>query len=189
MLDATQPADGVVDFVEVYSAQRNDVVTKLQNGDPHVQSWNRIAAYDSGLGRMSRVAHKRAYFWMASEYRARMGHPLIAAPVWVGFDRENATQHHQLGPRRTVEKLLVLQVPRTEILISNYAPWESHILWGLCLEHNRDYFEFLERMKCRCTGRRRRESWREIFELPPTDTPLQGVMDRIKPEWLLDVIE
>jgi len=190
MLSALEAAFGPGETVRVYSEQRNDVIARLVAGDDHVQPWLKSAAYDTSIGRDLRIAHKRGYFWIAREYEARMGVALPAAPIWVGFNREKFLRSHRSDARRiTSEKILVLDVPRCEMLLSDYDGWSKYILAGVCLENESEFISTLTGRTCTCIGRQRRETWQGIFQISEDPKSWQGIVPRFQASWLVDVIE
>jgi hypothetical protein len=178
--------------VEVYTSQKNHVAERVLAGERHIQPWAKSAAYDSPFGRGWRVAHKRGYLWMSREYAARMGRPLIAAPVWVGFDlgwmlRLRSPAFYP--KRRETERVLALRVPRSELLLSDYDGWSNFVLEGICLDHDASARDITPGARCGCTARRRHESWRGIFKLAADPLEWQGVLDRIEPAWEAKLID
>lgn len=176
MLSALEAAFGPDDVVEVYTSQKSHAVEALRANATHVQAWANTAAYDRP-DRFSRHAHKRAYRWMEREYAERV-HPPAGAPVWVGFDLARTVRHRRDG------SVLVLRVPRSELLLSMYEPWWQSVLEGWCADHD-EHWGLHDRWPCACTGRRRRESWNRIFDLSGVPTEWQGVLDRIEPQWVV----
>lgn len=177
MLSALESAVGPGDTVEVYTSQKSHVVETLVAGKTHVQKWADTAAYNLPQ-RFARHSHKRAYRWMEREYAQRMRAP-AGAPIWVGFDLARTVRHRKDG-----DTVLVLSVPRSELLLSMYEPWWQSVLEGWCADHD-EHWGLHFHWPCRCTGRRRRETWKTIFDLAGSPTEWQGVLDRIEPGWVV----
>lgn len=185
--DSTNPESPVI----VYSSQRNAVAAVLEAGLVHRQRRENSAAYDL-RERGSRHAHRRAYAWMASAYAQRMGHPLVGAPIWVGFDVDIMMRMRSpewYPERRETERVLRLRIPRYELLLSDYDRWSGFVLEGICLDHDPRRRDITPGAHCICTGRRRRASWDGIFELPKDALHWQGVVDRIEPTWLDHIVD
>ncbi len=186
MLYAMERAFGPGDRVTVYSEQRNEVADRLSRGVTHFQPWSSSAAYDKSMGREFCQAHKRGYFWMAREFKLRMGRPLIAAPVWLSFDYETMAPISELyKKRKAIEKIIALEVPRSELLLSMLDPWINRVLAGWCLDE--EIPKLRQAPTCECTGARRRETWARIFDISATPADWQAVVDRIEPAWLTKI--
>jgi len=77
----------------VYTAQKADVVATLTSGETHIQPLSRTAAYDHP-DRNCRVAHKRAYLFMARAFNHNV-RQLTQALVWVSFIRNRVVTKTQ----------------------------------------------------------------------------------------------
>jgi hypothetical protein len=66
---------------------------------------------------------------MEREYRERM-RPPVGTPVWVGFNLATT-----MMLRKPDDFVLVLRVPRDELLLSMYEPWWQSVLEGWCHDH------------------------------------------------------
>ena len=177
MLSAFASAFGPGDTVMAYTSQKSHVVETLRADATHVQKWADTAAYNLE-NKFARDCHQRAYRFMEREFTERMGTPR-GAPVWVGFDFTVTA-----ALRKDDDTVLVLKIPRSEILLSMYDPWSKSVLDGWCVDHDVPWGLHLGN-PCRCPDERRNASWKSIFNVsgPPTDW--QGVMDRIDPQWLV----
>lgn len=101
------------------------------------------------------------------------------APVWVGLDLATTVML-----RKPDDFVLVLRVPRDELLLSMYEPWWQSVLEGWCPDHDEHWGLHLG-WSCGCPGKRRRETWKKIFDLAGAPKEWQGVLDHIEPGWVV----
>ena len=166
-----------------YTEQDNAVAERLNRGEIHIQPWSDSAAYDSQWPRPRRLAYKRAYFWMARQFKEKMKRPLTAAPVWLFFDYDVMIKLHNIYEDRVKNTTVItLCVPRDEILFSDHELWMKYVLQGYCVG---DDVPSLPAFSCNHTGKQRRATWASIFGEQSELMKMQGTVDRIDPAWVL----
>jgi len=164
----------------LYTVQALEVVERLTSGISHVQPWEKSAACtgtpNDPDGRLYRVAYK----FLAQEFTTRMNAELSGAPVFTSINRETARATlHVSGPSR----LLTLDVPTSEVLLTNHHFWAWTILSNWCGLHG--CFTDDENG---CNAPCREETWRAaVFEVPQDPAKQQGVLNRIEPSWLRSI--
>lgn len=165
-------------IVTAYTLQRLPVVERLKDGEVHRQPHEKTAAFEPTISASERNAHRRAYSWMAAQYRVRIGHRQRAALSWVWFeviDLESLRRHDD-------EYLIHLSVPKEELLASIHSQWQ-HVLWN---DQIHDPSAIRLPVLIEQTRSSNRASWERMFEIPDDLDigALQAVLDRIEPGWV-----
>lgn len=127
-----------------------------------------------------------AYLWMRSEFETRMKKHVASGLVWLWFGDGLSPGRIEGIRRKDDEHLVHLRVPVSEVLLSLHADWQ-HVLWDDQIPNLATRGKaVLEPV----TKESKLASWNTIFDISPTTDvdELQGVVDRIEPEWV-DTIE
>lgn len=162
-------------LVPCYTVQNYRVAERLERGLIHYQPWLLSAAYTGTPEDPDGLAHRRAYLWMASQFKERKQRRLKHAPVWLTFSVMNCTVKSDL------ERVLYLLIPKSEILISTYyadddRSWERVLHNEPC--GNVEWATRADRRKAT------RLSWESLFDDLPGLLGRQGIVDRLDPAWL-----
>ena len=166
---------------QAFSVQHHIVAERLEGGQTHRQPWLRSAAYTDTPGDPTGLRHRRAYFWMASQYAKRMGRRLHSAPIWMSFSLKNALA----GVKDPDEEVILeLRIPASEILTSQYYRSPSHkwerVLYGeSCCMHD------LGENCYHIDHHAKRQTWDTLFDLTGNSNDWQGTADRLEPQWLV----
>lgn len=127
---------------------------------------------------------KRAYRWMAAQFKKRMGRRPKAkdAFFWMSFDEEKKDRAKEQGKKYKIK----LFVPTHEILASLYNGWTKVLDNARWNGRSNNAFTAIQPIERTST----RKSWEDVF---PHDndliSDLQGVIDRVKPQWVKEITE
>ena len=166
-------------FIEVYSSQKSHVVDRLKESLTYIPKWNESAACDPNIGEVRRLLHESAYLWKMDQFEKRFKRRPRDGLFWVCLDKSSLKIMEKNNPEN---KLIALNIPVEEILISSLIDWE-HVLQHDVWDGNRWVMTLQEPSELT------RQSWEIIFKIPNNYplSSLQGVMDRVEPGWVQEI--
>jgi hypothetical protein len=105
-----------------------------------------------------------------------MGVTLSEAPTFTFLDRKKAGSTLDVSGQ---SKLLTLDVPASQVLLTDYNFWAWTVLWSWCGFHGPGIA---------CETACREESWRAaLFSIPEDPSKQQGILNRLEPGWLKSI--
>lgn len=158
--------------IEIYSIQRKQVVEYLNQNETYIPQMIESHAVKS-------KSHDKAYKWMATQFKNRMGFPPKNGFFWFSFNEEFLRNRIKLDD----EDLLKLIIPVDEILpLLHLHRGFEYVLRGYRWNgRNNDLFEQIQPI----TEESTLNSWEDIFaNEDDVLTDLQGVTDNIKTKWI-----
>lgn len=161
--------------MRLYTVQHLDIVERLRSGEAHVQPWENSAAFTGVPTDPNGVLFRTAYTFLAKEFEFRMGMPIGGAPIFTFMDRDKTAKTlDKSGPAA----ILTLDVPDTEILMTDYDFWAWTVLFNECGLHG---------LLSDCDDACREDSWREkLFRTPEDILKRQPILSRIEPGWVTE---
>lgn len=167
-------------YIEVYSMQQQFAFEFLKKREFYIPQLKNSHANKC-------PNHERAYKWMAEQFKKQMGWCPRNPFFWVWFNEKIA---EQIRKDEDVCKVK-LRIPVDEILISLHRGWQEVLdkqIWNGIGKNRVPLHEWTQE-----ESEEKLESWDKIFVIPKDhqisdlECPLQGVIDRVEPEWILDV--
>lgn len=176
--------------MQLYTAQKPAIIARLLGGEIHIQPWDESAAYQPLPGDGT-LLHRHAYEYLAREYHARLGIPIVGAPIF-------ATPHFNTAASALKKKpqaeIITLRAPVDAVLLLDYRFWVLVMLEGKCWEHSwHDTWTAIDPniskvgrpRSSSCSDACKEASWSGVFHVPTSAYDRQAIMSCIDPGWVV----